>query len=115
MPRGHIDGLPTFMGDPPFKVGDRVVLDHWYYSVRVADNYIIRKIAKVWLRYDQRGDRDWAATVDGGDPCDKCGLTPGNFLKGFAASWFRLATPEEIERRKRDEFPPDPDDEEGSS
>lgn len=108
MARGHIDGVPTFMGDPPFHVGDRVVFTRWYYVVRVADNYIIRTVEKVWLR--NVNGADWAATVDGGEPCDKCGLTPGNSLKGFGAGWFRLATLEEIARGKRDEFPPDPDE-----
>lgn len=108
MPRGYVDGVTSFAGTPPFQQGDKVVLTKWYYSVRRSENYLVRSVIKV--RESSVPRSGWAVSVDGGPACPTCGLTPGNPLNGFSSGWFRHATPEEIANNRREEFPPDPEE-----
>lgn len=84
--RGYIDGVATqHGGEPPFHVGDLVVLDNYYTQERrKPENFVVRKVIEI--KKSSCGTA-WKLTADGGSPCPVCGLTASNRVR-LSAGWF---------------------------
>lgn len=85
--QGYVDGVKTAYTNPPFAVGEKVVLEKDYYNqgVRVHMNKVVRTVIRVYPTSSMASG--WAVEVDGGEPCKHCGLTPASKLR-LDSGWF---------------------------
>jgi len=76
----------------PFQIGERVRIStgQVYYLMvsRASENAIVRRVVRV--RRSSTCGSGWSIAVDGGSPCQCCGLTPGRSFEADSG-WFERA------------------------